>query len=547
MRNPEVGSGTYQVDGAPGGAVAVRVLEERNLPDDRRGDGRAAARREAEAAASRAAVAVGAALGALASEVQDMQHLLTYTNSAGLGGGAESQARGLARQAAQVQNRREALERAVRNSAVSFAADDGPGEAFGAFGETLRGGHGGPDRLVVWGDAEFAAVEAAYREMDNAVRSFAGAMAGRHPWLRGRAAHLDRLNAGLRVAFENLRAARGRLRRPGEGPWPISPDLGGGVVGGETRLRLYALATRLTERTSDLTVAVAADPLLPLASPPAARSPFDRDFGGRGFDDRGFDGRGFDDRGGNAGAQPVAPLAAAVAVNATAQELAAALATGAGGRALSDADAHFERAWSAWQAAYRSAYGGAAGDAPPGGGLPADQIPPGSAPVRAAVRGVEEVHDALHAQVPADGPGGGRNGNRGVTPAEAAGRVSRSASALTQALPRLDLRALRGQNRDQFAAAAARLSAAAGYYESVLRNAAPGSAAERRARRVLAEAYDDALDGLRDLSANGRRDQAASLARDLLNDLRTWANAVGRERGRERGGERPARRAARPA
>ena len=115
---------------------------------------------------------------------------------------------------------------------------------------------------------------------------------------------------------------------------------------------------------------------------------------------------------------------------------------------------------------------------------------------------MEEVHDALHDAVPNAGVGGNNNGgNRGnggdprARVVETARRAARSAAAFDRALPRLDLRALR-ENRAEFAAAAGQLSAAAGYYARVAETAPPGTDAERRARRVLEDAYDKADDGV---------------------------------------------------
>ena len=501
MRNPGVRAGVYDVNRAPGGAVSVRVVDENEFGRGDRGD---AGRRDAGARAARAAAAGRAAADRLIDVLRDPRYALRHADD-GWGPGGTGAARRLADRGDDASVRVAALRDALRPGSVAFSGGDGlsGGAGRGGFGASTRE----PARLAGWTDAEFSRLRSAAPEAANAVRRIAAELAGVDPYLARRSAQLDRLTAAAGAAADLVGDARGRLRRPSDFPRPDEPA-GGRAAGGEGRVGLFALAARLTERTAALAGAAADDPVLGL------RGAVDGPAGPAGGAGGAYDALRAPGPGGFGGA-PAADgaVAAAARVDAAAVGLAAALGAGADDRALSAADADFERAWSAWGRA--------------AAGLPAD-TPPGR-----AAAAVEEVHDALHDAVPNAGVGGNNNGgNRGnggdprARVLEAARRAARSAAAFDRALPRLDLRALR-ENRAAFAAAAGQLSAAAGYYARVAETAPPGADAERRARRVLEDAYDKADDGLTDLlRGESRRDEAAALARDVLIDLQAWARAV---------------------
>lgn len=493
MRNPEMRSAEYRLDGLPGGPLTVQTV---NDSDGEYGRGRGRARLAAEAEAARAAAAARRALNDLVDALRDPRYALRYANAEAPGGAGRG--RNLASQGIDAMEKAIALSRALRPGLVTFVAA-GEVNGFGAGGESVR--------LAGWSDQEFAQIEAAFRAFEQTTPRWAAEIAPVHNYLRLRASKIDRLRLAVDASISRLRTARRQLRRPGIGPRPEA--IGDRPVGGEDRLRLFALSARLTERAADLSDAALADPVLTSASggaggfvSPAAGGGLDAlrgpDFGNPGFG------------GGNVAAADD-PVQAAARVESTALAIAAALAGGADGRTVSAADADFERALSEWNAAMRAATGA---------------VGPTAATAR-AFASVEEVHRALHGEVPQTPPGGGNGGGNGnLTVRGTAASLARSATDFARQVPRLDLRALGRTNPREFAAAANGLSAAAGYYSAVAAEAPPGAAVERQARGVLESAVDSARPGLKALSGGGRRDNAANLARNVLNDLSNWQSAI---------------------
>ncbi|NNJ27229.1 hypothetical protein [Alienimonas chondri] len=464
MRNPTLRTGRYQVTGVPGGPVAVQpVPEQTNAASFDQN----VARGLRDAAGAQ--IVARQTLNEIADKLQDVRYALRRSGSDFPGG--TNAARGLADRAEDAAASTVALAEAFRPENATFVSI----RELGADGPNAV-------RLAVWSDRDYARLEAAFQAFEATVPRLAGDLANASPYLSQRAAEIDRLHLAVDGCFDQLRGVRGRLPQPG-GP------LGAGIlnrrpVGGEERLHLFALAARLTERTADLVDAAAADPLLGLQARIRAASLFD---------------------GANAASDD--PVVAATQVEGASLALAAALAEGADGETVAAADVEFERAWSEWQTIFEASVGRT-------GPTPETQ---------AAVAAIEEVHDALHGAVPA-APGGGNGG--GQNPAAAATRLATSAADFARQAPQLNLDALRRTNRNQFLTAASGLSAAAGYYAAVSSNAPVGSPGERRARGVLEASINDVADGLNELTAGGRGDAAANLARGLLADLSYWQSAV---------------------
>ena len=364
MRNPGVRPGIYVVDGAPGGAVRVQVLDENDgfgRGPRRDGAGRDESRRAAEADAADAQAGAILALQAMFGPLRDLRYGLSWFPQESLNGSVED-ARRVAQLTVRVEDQLRAAAKSLRPSTVAFATR-------GSWAPPERGalerGVAGADRLAGWTDADWAVLEGTVRPFDEGLGGLTAAAEPKGAWLEIKTRQLGRLHARFRAALERLRAARGRLRRPGIGPRP------GGAedrrpIGGEDRLRLYALAVRLTEKTADLRAAVARDPLLPLAAAPA------------------------DDT--------VRPLDAAERADAAALALAAALAEGAEGRIVSAADAAFEAAWADWNAARGP--GRRPTGAPVRDELPlANDATAGEDDVATAANAVHVIHEALHAVV----------------------------------------------------------------------------------------------------------------------------------------------------
>ncbi len=480
MRNPGVRAGKYQVQGVPGGAVSVWVLDDSDTGGRRRSD-----RRDPTADAESALLDAFRLIEASQKPLTDLRYFLQYTSQDGLLVPL-GEARRLGQQAAAAEQQSAALLASLLPSTLSFASTD---RRAGLGGEP-----DGADRLMTWTDTKWAAAESALRNYDGAVRGLTAAAARAGSWPAGKATDLRRLHARTLTALDRVRAARGRSRN---GNATALPGLAanGRPQGGDDRLRLYALSGRLTEWTGALLSAIARDPLLPVA----AETPGVR----RGLH----------------------PLDAARRADASARDLAAALAEGADGRTISAADAAFEQAWADWNTVMGHdghRHDGHRHDGGSGGFVSAYDRDGDQNEVAKAAETVELIHEALHAAVPR----GGAFGNNAADAAtDAARRAARSASALDAALRNADLRALRG-DRQNFIAASGQLAAAAGYYARVIDSAAVGAASERRARGVLDAAYNDAAGGLNALANAGRRDSVAGLARDVLNDLNAWRSAV---------------------
>ncbi|QDT15456.1 collagen-like domain-containing protein [Alienimonas californiensis] len=476
MRNPPLRPARYRVDGLPGGAITVQVVDE-NESGGRRRDVRQSAEVDASQARNEAVQALEASLAPL----RDLRYGLRWFSAEGLRGSNDEQ-RTFLRQIEILEGRAGAAARSLRPSYVAFASAE----------QRLLTptGPGGADRLSAWTEADWAAVERDVYNYQVLVRANFERIGRKSAWFAVKIRELERLDVFLTAAMERLRTARGQLRRPDAVPWP-GEVVGGRPAGGEDRLRLYALAARLTENTNYLLTAAAADPLLPIAVAPNG----------------------------------VGLMEAAERVDATARDLAATLAEGADSRTVSAADAAFESAWAAWNGA-RDRAGlqrvGEPGAAVRDQKLLTEDATAGGDEIAAAAAAIEAVHEALHAVVPQGGPP--RDG--GAAAAAAAQQTVRAMTAFETALPRGDLGALRRQSHQSFLAAASQLSAAVGYYAQVVRAAPVGSPAERRARDVLDAAVRESADGLNDLANSGRRDPVAGAARDLLSALSAWEEAV---------------------
>ncbi|MFH5805240.1 hypothetical protein ACG2DA_14410, partial [Alienimonas sp. DA493] len=478
MWNPGLRPGVYAMDGAPGGAVRVEVLAADEVDRSRR---RIEARREAEAAAAQAQEEAVQALEAMISPLRDLRYGLTYFSVVRGGVEAAQAQTGLA---TTVNDRLMRSLAALSPSSVTFASND-------PWSRPKSGGDGA-ERLTTWTDPAWAEAEEEIRLYARDLQDLTRTVAPMSDFFAVKTRQLDRLRGQLLTALDRLRAARNQLRRPGVGPWPGEAG-DGRAAGGEDRLRLYALAARLTEQTSYLKSAVAMDPLRPVID------------AGRG----------------------ATLMDLAERVDATARDLAAALAEGADNQSVSAADAAFESAWADWNAATGDAARPRAGSGWDGRigqqKLLADDLTAGGDGVAEAAQRVELVHEALHDAVPRVGPRG--DGGAGAV-ANAARTAERAATAFEAALPRADLRVLGGQSRDRFVAAIQQLSAATSYYVRIVEAAPIGSASERRARGVVEAAVTESFSGLEAIANSGRRDGAAAAARDLVNALETWRSAV---------------------
>ena len=499
-----VSPGRYRVTNVPGGPLSVRVVapDRRDDRDDRGRDqrnrdqrGRDDERSRAVFAAAREANRQAAEIGRVAAEMEDPLRDLRYgLNFAAGNDGRGNRDRGrrddfasnLARQAEVAERQRAAVAVAARPRSTAYARVAPGSDAASSFG--VRGGD------------DFDKLRDAARAFDGTLHSLAEPIGRqvRDPWLRGKAADLERLDGELHTAFAAMEAARQRVRdaqapdRPGfDRPGLSGPGAGGNYAGnydgGRDRVRLFALAARLTERTAELRRAVSGD---------GGRS--DGRYGSayRGGYSGGYDNDGYH-TGGQFGGTPLGRLTDRA--DDAAETLLRTISENASDAEIAGADDQFEQIWRAWQQSARAA-------------LPDDH------PVRAAGRRVDEVDRRLVTRV-AEARDPGEAGRL----AARASALSRAAGAFSRALPRFKL-----AEDPEFVRGVDRLAAAADYYASAARTSAPGAEAELRARRVLSDALNRLDDPLDTIADRPRDNEAADLVREIVEARDEWRELVGR-------------------
>ena len=484
MRSATVRPGRYRVSEVPGGPVTVRVVaadgRRRDSDRDRRGDSRggfgAPTRAGTEAAvfaqareANRQAAEIGRVAAAVAGPLRDVRYGLRFAadpNQGGnLGGRRDDFAAELARRAEDAERLRADLVVAARADRRTASGESRSGDSFDALGEAAK-------------------------RFDGVLHRLAEPIAGRvrDPWLRGKADELDRLDGELHAAYAAMEAARQAIRDLQDAPAGRDPgrdrDPGRGDDGGTGRLKLFALAARLTENTGALRRAVAA------ADGPAGW--------GEGYGQNQY---GSAYRGGfSQGPRPGAGSALTRLtdrLDADAVALRRALGEGATAAEVAADDEAFERTWEQWQAAARGRF-------------------PDDHPVRAAGRAVDAVDRRLVTGVTESV----RPGRPGRLRASAVA-MSRAASAFARELPQFKL-----SDDRELVRAIDRLAAAADYYATVARKSEPGAGDEPRARQALERAFEEADQPLRTLADRPRDNEAGDLAREILTARDDWRDRL---------------------
>lgn len=494
MRSAAVNPGRYRVNEVPGGPVTVRVVpaaDDRGADRGRGGDpfGRDPLDRRArpgnEAAvfaqareANRQAAEIGRVAAAVADPLRDVRYGLQFAADPNRGGRGRRDdfAAELARRADDAERLRAALAAAARAGRRTSAGEVRSGEEFNNLGDAAKAFDGQLHRLA--------------EPIESRVQD---------PWLRGKAAELERLDGELHAAYAAMEAARQAIRDLQNAPGGGAPGRPGGTDDdGVGRVKLFALAARLTENTALLRRAVSA----------AEGGSYAGGYGGAGgvrsYGNDILDYRtGSAYRGGSYGGGSLDGGGATALtrltdrLDADAVALRRALAEAATVAEVAAADDAFERTWRSWQTAAAGRY-------------PADH------PVREAGRAVDAVDRRLVTGVRA----ATRPGRPDRVGAAAVG-LNRAATAFAAELPRFKL-----ADDRQFVRDVDRLAAAADYYASVARRNAAGEGDEPRARQALEAAFAPLDQPLRNLADRPRDNEAGDLAREILKAHDDWRDRL---------------------
>ena len=480
MRSAAVNPGRYRVNEVPGGPVTVRVVAAAggSYNPGRLGDpfgrgpldrdtraGNDAARFAQSREANRQAAEIGRVAAAIADPLRDVRYGLQFAADPNRGGRGRRDdfAADLARRAEDAERLRAALADAARAGRRTSAGEVRSGEEFQRLGEAAKAFDGQLHRLA--------------EPIENRVQD---------PWLRGKAGQLERLDGELHAAYAAMEAARQTIRDLQNAPAGVDrgrDDRGDDGVG---RVKLFALAARLTENTAALRRAVSA----------ADGGSWGNGYGGETFGGNNY-GSGY--RGNSYRPDPGATTLTRLTdrVDADAVALRRTLAEGATAAEVAAADDAFERAWRDWQAAA-------------GGRFPSDH------PVRAAGRAVDAVDRRLVTGVRETA----RPGRPGRLGAAAVG-LNRAATAFARELPRFKLADDRELVRN-----VDRLAAAADYYANVARRNDVGEGDEPRARQSLEAAFGPLDDPLQTLADRPRDNEAGDLAREIQKARDDWRDRL---------------------